>query len=117
MINFAALPLISDQDSQHLVPKALETKEGMFHVIFNPPQEAGICDLCGSELYQRKDDNAEVIEKRLSSYEKETGAPLTEFYTNYPAGKFIKINAELSPDKVYSAINAEIGVWQQPHVV
>jgi len=78
--------------------------KGMFHVLFTPPKVESHCDLCGSELYQRKDDNPEIIEKRLSSYEAETGLPLTEFYNNYQAGKFIELNAELSPDEVYKSI-------------
>ena len=78
--------------------------KGMFHINFNPPKEEGICDLCGSELYQRKDDNPEIIEKRLDSYETETGEPLTKFYSSYDLAKFIEINAEASPDEVYMNI-------------
>lgn len=44
-----------------------------------PPKVAGICDRCGGELYQRKDDTREVMEQRLQVYEKET-APLIDFY-------------------------------------
>jgi adenylate kinase len=68
----------------------------------------GRCDLCGSELYQRKDDNPEIIEKRLSSYEAETGLPLTQFYSAYKSGKFIELDAELSPDEVYKSITQSL---------
>ena len=48
-----------------------------YHVINNPPKVADICDKCGGELYQRKDDNAETVGSRLDVYEAHT-APLIE---------------------------------------
>ncbi|HDI02566.1 MAG TPA: adenylate kinase [Candidatus Aenigmarchaeota archaeon] len=43
------------------------------------PKVDGICDKCGGELYQRKDDTPEVIEKRFEVYHEQT-APLIDFY-------------------------------------
>ena len=43
------------------------------------PKVDGICDKCGGELYQRKDDTIEVIEKRFEIYHEQT-APLIDFY-------------------------------------
>ena len=43
------------------------------------PKAEGVCDKCGGELYQRKDDTPEVIEKRFEVYEEQT-APLIDFY-------------------------------------
>ena len=51
----------------------------IFHVDFNPPKEAGICDFDGSELYQRKDDMRETILERIEIYKRET-APLIEYF-------------------------------------
>ncbi len=51
-----------------------------YHVIFSPPMNIGMCDKCGSEIYQRDDDKEETIEARLAVYEKET-LPLVEYYT------------------------------------
>ena len=51
----------------------------MFHVMFNPPNKEGICDKCGSELYQRDDDSEATIRERLNVYNKQT-APLINFY-------------------------------------
>ncbi|MBI1911246.1 MAG: adenylate kinase [Deltaproteobacteria bacterium] len=51
-----------------------------YHVIFNPPVNIGICDSCGSEIYQRDDDKEDTIEARLKVYEQET-FPLIEYYT------------------------------------
>jgi len=44
-----------------------------------PPKKEGVCDKCGAEVYQRDDDKADAINKRLDIYEKET-IPLIEYY-------------------------------------
>lgn len=36
-----------------------------YHEVSSPPHKAGICDLDGSELYQRVDDRPEMIRKRM----------------------------------------------------
>lgn len=51
----------------------------MYHVMFNPPKKEGICDACGSELYQRADDSEATIRERLSVYNSQT-APLIDYY-------------------------------------
>lgn len=53
----------------------------IFHITNVPPKVEGVCDKCGGELYQRKDDKPEAIKKRLMVYEKQT-APLIDFYKN-----------------------------------
>jgi adenylate kinase len=80
--------------------------KGVFHTSYNPPRQEGICDLCRSPLYQRSDDKEEVIEKRLSGYEEETGIPLNNFYQNSGGTKpqFIKLDATKDPDTVYGQI-------------
>jgi len=52
----------------------------IFHERFNPPKMKGICDIDGSELYQRDDDKAETVLHRIEIYKKQT-APLIEYYT------------------------------------
>jgi len=52
-----------------------------YHIINRKPKIEGICDACGGELYQRKDDNKEALEVRLQHYTMET-APLIDFYKN-----------------------------------
>lgn len=39
-----------------------------YHVKSNPPKVAGICDLCGTKLVQRDDDQEATIRKRLKVY-------------------------------------------------
>ncbi len=50
-----------------------------YHVSANPPQKEGVCDTCGGELTQRKDDKPETVKARLATYHKET-EPLKDFY-------------------------------------
>jgi adenylate kinase len=51
----------------------------VWHLEFDPPAKAGICDKCGGELYQRDDDHAGTVRHRLEVYELQTH-PLTQFY-------------------------------------
>jgi adenylate kinase len=51
----------------------------IYNIYFQPPQKEGVCDCCGSQLVQRKDDKEEVISKRLKEYETQT-LPLVEYY-------------------------------------
>lgn len=68
-----------------------------YHVKNMPPKKEGICDICGSELVTRKDDNPEAMKIRLDAYEKET-APLTSYYEK--KGLLKKIDALQDIDKV-----------------
>jgi adenylate kinase len=51
-----------------------------YHMVFNPPEEKGVCDSCQGELYQRDDDKETTIRSRLEVYAEQT-APLIAFYT------------------------------------
>ena len=39
----------------------------IYHVIDRPPRRPGICDIDGSELYQRPDDRPETVQARLAT--------------------------------------------------
>jgi adenylate kinase len=51
----------------------------MYHAVFSPPQEVGICDRCGGALYQRPDDTLETQKHRIEVYFEQT-APLIDYY-------------------------------------
>ncbi len=51
----------------------------VFHEKYNPPRMAGVCDLDGSELYQRDDDKPETVANRIKVYGEQT-TPLIEYY-------------------------------------
>jgi len=73
----------------------------VFHEKFNPPQKEGICDLDGSELYQRDDDKAETVIRRIQVYIEQT-APLISYYRD--AGKLIEIDGAQPIEKVTDAL-------------
>jgi len=51
----------------------------VYNVRYLKPKVEGVCDKCGGQLYQRADDNAEVIKKRLQVYQEQT-KPLIAFF-------------------------------------
>ena len=63
----------------------------LYNTIFMPPKVEGICDICGSPLIKRKDDNPETIKERLQVYYKNT-KPLIEFYEKMGLLESIYIN-------------------------
>lgn len=73
------------------------------HLEFSPPKVEGKCDLCGSDLVQRKDDTAEVVRKRLEEYHAKT-APLVEYYGS--RGAVCAVDGQQSPDVVFEAAKA-----------
>ena len=68
----------------------------IYHTQNHPPKVEGICDNCGSELNQRKDDTVEQLKVRMDEYEKST-KPVIDFYakrgvvTNIDASKESKL--------------------------
>ncbi len=51
----------------------------MYHIIFDPPVNTGLCNKCNGELYQRDDDQEDTIVARLDVYQRET-EPLLAYY-------------------------------------
>lgn len=51
----------------------------IYNLVLNPPKKDGICDKCGHELVQRKDDNVETVKARFNNYMEQT-SPLVEYY-------------------------------------
>ena len=52
-----------------------------YHMEYKKPKVEGICDACGGELVQRKDDAPETVQARLVEYHEMT-EPLKGFYEN-----------------------------------
>jgi adenylate kinase len=73
----------------------------MYHVMFNPPAKEGICDKCGSELYQRDDDSEATIRERLGVYNSQT-APLIEYYE--AKSLLRRVNGVGPIDEIFAAI-------------
>jgi adenylate kinase len=51
----------------------------VYNIRFLKPKKEGVCDKCGGSLYQRADDNEEVIRNRLQVYKTQT-EPLIVYY-------------------------------------
>lgn len=73
-----------------------------YHLIFNPSIEAGICDRCSGELYQREDDNEETVQNRLEVNMRQT-KPLIDFYN--AKGYLRNIKGQQHIDQVFSNID------------
>jgi adenylate kinase len=69
----------------------------VYHEKFNPSKKAGICDVDGSELYQRDDDKKETVERRISVYLEQT-SPLIEYYKKQ--GVLAEVDGTQSIDQV-----------------
>lgn len=69
----------------------------IYHQKFSPPIKAGICDLDGSELYQREDDKAETVANRIHVYMTQT-APLVDYYRRN--GKLVEVDGAQAVEEV-----------------
>ena len=72
-----------------------------YHVVNLPPQVEGVCDKCGGELEQRKDDTVETAENRIVVYNDST-APLIGYYEK--TGKLMNFDAEQDHTVVFKNI-------------
>ncbi len=97
-------------DREALIKRLTERRScracnAVFHLEFNPPKKAGVCDKCGGELYQRSDDTEKVVRERFTTYTERT-APLTEYYRR--KGVLRTVNGMGTIDDVYKRIVAVI---------
>lgn len=77
-----------------------------FHVKFNPPKIDSICDLCGGQLIQRKDDSEATVKDRLEVYSKQT-QPLVEYYKAHEILK--SVDGNLAINEVFNNILKVLG--------
>jgi len=69
----------------------------IFNEKSNPPKETGVCDFDGSELYQRDDDKAETVKRRIQVYLEQT-SPLISYYRDQ--GKLVEVNGMQTIEQV-----------------
>ena len=72
-----------------------------YHTRYHPSKVQGVCDVCGHQTQQRKDDSPESVTKRLQEYAQET-EPLIAFYRD--RGNLKDIDGEQSPELVSAQI-------------
>jgi adenylate kinase len=76
-----------------------------YHVLFNPPQQPGVCDEDGGELYQRDDDQPETVRKRLKVYWEQT-SPLIDYYRQ--RGLLVEIDGDQPIEEVQADLRAAV---------
>lgn len=81
-----------------------ECKE-IYNLKDNPPAVDGICDKCGSKLFQRKDDNEETVTNRLHVYHKQT-EPLIAYYNE--KGKVATVVGQELLEDTIALVKAEL---------
>jgi len=77
----------------------------IYHQLFDPPNEPGVCDECGGELFQRADDTPETQRHRIEVYFEQT-SPLIDFFKQ--RGILVEIDGEQSVEDVRSALLAAV---------
>lgn len=73
----------------------------IYNIYFQPPKTEGVCDVCGTQLFQRVDDTEEVVSERLKTYERQT-LPLVGYYNQ--EGRLRGVNGELPVEQVMAEI-------------
>lgn len=76
-----------------------------FHAITRPPRTPGICDLDGSELYQRDDDREETVRARLATQLGALGEVVDHYRT---AGLLHVVDGRRDIDAVTAALLAAL---------
>jgi len=69
----------------------------VFHEKYNPPHQSGICDIDGSELYQREDDRTDTVKRRIRVYTEQT-QPLIEYYRRH--GVLVEVDGKKPIEQV-----------------
>jgi adenylate kinase len=77
----------------------------IYHVDFDPPKHADVCDQDGSRLIQREDDREEVIRRRLEVYHSQT-EPLIGYYDR--AGMLRRFDGRRDADEVHAHVRATV---------
>lgn len=86
-----------------------EASGRVYHQVFQPPKKAGIDDVTGESLIQRKDDTEETVRKRLDIYHEQT-QPLLAYYRKWMesgdphAAKYHSVSGVGSLDEVFARI-------------
>ncbi len=101
--------VLNIQSPENILVKRLSSRRlcsnkscgAIFNLVTRKPKEENKCDVCGSPLYQRKDDTEEAAKERLNEYHNKT-APLEKYYRDQ--NKLIDIDGAKEPEEVYNKI-------------
>jgi adenylate kinase len=76
-------------------------EQHIYHSSTHPPKVPGICDIDGSELYQRSDDVGEAVQKRLDIFFHET-IRLLDYYED--RSKLVEVDGNQTPNQVLTGL-------------
>ena len=79
--------------------------KAVYHVESLKSKVEGVCDNCGSELVQRKDDQLEAITNRLTVYKEQT-APLLEYYSK--GSKLLVLDGNNNPKEISTVLGEKL---------
>jgi adenylate kinase len=77
----------------------------VYNIYFDPPKNEGVCDVDGSRLVQRDDDDEDTVRNRLEVYRNQT-APLVDYYEE--RGLLKRFDGSRSPTEVHDHIRATL---------
>ena len=107
----AVVPMIGVDDEEVIRRitgrRSCRTCGAIYHIDYNPPKMAGVCDKDGGELFQRDDDLEATVRNRLFVYYKQT-APLIGYY--YAKGLLAEVDGMLPIEEVTAALKALLKV-------
>lgn len=86
--------------------RVCEAHGHVYHLVHNPPAEVGVCDIDGSALYQRDDDQPETVRNRIRVYEQQT-APVLRYYEMRDV--LVEVDGDVPIEQVTQGIMAAIG--------
>jgi adenylate kinase len=78
-----------------------KANQHVYNLNTHPPKVAGVCDIDGSELYQRTDDTGEAVQKRLDIFFNET-IRLLDYYGKQ--NKLVEVDGNQDIDKVQQSL-------------
>jgi adenylate kinase len=81
----------------------------VYNMNSHPPKVAGVCDIDGSELYQRSDDTGEAVQKRLDIFFNET-IRLLDYYGNQK--KLVEVDGNQDIERVQQSLLSVIRTRQ-----
>jgi len=81
--------------------------QATFHLVNDPPQRPGVCDVCGTALVQREDDRESVVARRLQEYDERT-FPLIEYYRT--RARMVPVDGNRPMDVVFHELRGAVEV-------
>ena len=104
------LALNLDVDDAELVNRLTKRRScpgcnAVYHLVYNPPKQEGVCDKCGGMLYQRDDDKEETVMNRLKVYRENT-MPLIDYYSK--KGTLVTIQGVGDIDEIFAKVKEAV---------